>query len=445
MRKWFPCARPARYDRRVLSLTWVLLAASGVADQSVRFEPVPEPLGEAWADPCHDRGPVGRWVQMATAGAPASIHNWSWLDSAAVWTGTRLVVALRKNGAWSGPSFDPCDNVWSPAADIARLPRSEAWLSDDTDRPFRALGRDGSYDGFGKVAVWDDARNAWVGVTAPRDPLEPRSHYAVAVAGRRLMVWGGWTKASSVANDGAVLDLARKSWKPMSQAGAPSARLDPVAVVWTGTRLIVWGGRAPTSKPGSLRALGDGALYDPVADRWTPLPAASAPSARVQATVAWTGRKLVVIGGSADLDVSAALRDGAIYDPATDRWQHLEPPPGNVALPRANVGPLTRILPTRDGRVVFLPEPLEQVVVLDADRAAWSTLDAAPLRKRNSFRAFLIGRRLIVWGGQTLVAEFRCPPPVPGQPICDSFAQTAAHDDGWMMLLPPRAGEGRAR
>jgi hypothetical protein len=64
--------------------------------------------------------------------------------------------------------------------------------------------------------------------------------------------------------------------------------------------------------------------------------------------------------------------------------------------------------------------------------------------KRNSFRAFLLGRRLIVWGGQTVVAEFRCPPPVPGQPICDSFAQTAAHDDGWMMLLPPRAAESAA-
>ena len=56
--------------------------------------------------------------------------------------------------------------------------------------------------------------------------------------------------------------------------------------------------------------------------------------------------------------------------------------------------------------------------------------------KRNSFRALLLGRRLIVWGGLTVIAEHICPPPIPGQPICDSFAETAARDDGWMILLP---------
>jgi len=34
---------------------------------------------------------------------------------------------------------------------------------------------------------------------------------------------------------------------------------------------------------------------------------------------------------------------------------------------------------------------------------------------------------------------------VSGQPMCDPFARTAEHDDGWMIMLTPRAGEGRAR
>ena len=85
---------------------------------------------------------------------------------------------------------------------------------------------------------------------------------------------------------------------------------------------------------------------------------------------------------------------------------------------------------------MFVPDDVGKVLVLDADHAGWSTLDAGELGKRNSFRAFLVGRRLIVWGGVTVIAEHLCPPPVPGQPLCDSWAERASRDDGWMMLLP---------
>lgn len=162
---------------------------------------------------------------------------------------------------------------------------------------------------------------------------------------------------------------------------------------------------------------------------------ANAPSPRTEATIAWTGRKLVVVGGSTQLG-GPPLRDGAIYDPAADRWTALEPPPHDIVLPRGNVGPLTHILVAPDGRVVFLPENLGEVAILDAERARWTTVDARGPANRNSYRALLLGRRLIVWGGLTVIAEHRCPPPIPGQPICDSFAETASHDDGWMLVLP---------
>jgi hypothetical protein len=184
-----------------------------------------------------------------------------------------------------------------------------------------------------------------------------------------------------------------------------------------------------------VRTLGDGALYDPATDRWTPMSAANAPSARTDATVAWTGRKLVVWGGAPQMG-GPPLSDGGIYDPKTDRWTHLDAPPDGLVLPKRNIGPLVRILVAPDGRVVFLPEQLGGIAVLDADTARWSSVDADGPGKRNSFRAFLLGRRLIVWGGQTLIAEHICPPPVPGQPICDSFAESAPRNDGWMIVLP---------
>ena len=414
-----------------MMLPLLLQAVFGVADPVQRFTPVAAPA--AWADPCGDRGPAGRWLKMSTANAPPSIHNASWLDSATVWTGGRMVVALRKGGKWSGNAFDPCANAWSPIADTQELAREEPWQIEQRDRPFVASHANGSDDGFEKLLVWDSAAKKYVTVTAA-PPLAPRGHYAVALFGRKLLVWGGWGHTLTALGDGAVLDIARKSWKKMSARGAPSPRLEPV-VAWTGSRLVVWGGRFMSSPGSAVAVLADGAQYDPAADKWTPMSPVNAPSPRVEPVVAWTGRKLIVVGGSAQLG-GPPLRDGGIYDPATDRWTPVEPLPGDVVLPKANVGPLTRILIAPDGRVVFLPEKLTEIVILDPASARWTTLDADGPGKRNSYRAFLAGRRLIVWGGAQLIAEHICPPPVPGQPICDSWAEVAPRDDGWMILLP---------
>jgi hypothetical protein len=410
-----------------------LLAAAGVENPAMRFEPVPEPV--TTTDPCRERGPAGKWLKMSADGAPKSIHNEGWLDSASFWDGARLVVALRRNGKWNGTAFDPCANAWSPIAETTALARVEPWPSDGHDRPYLPKRANGSADPFDAISVWDATAKAWVVVKSEPAPLVPRGHYAVAWLGRKLLVWGGWSYPVGVQGDGAVLDLARKSWKKMSPAGAPSPRLAPTAVAWTGSRLLVWGGRFAGANFGAIRMLGDGAAYDPAVDRWTPMSSVNAPSPRAEATVVWTGRRLVVWGG-APLPGGAALADGGVYDPATDRWTKLEAPQGKVDLPKGNVGPLTHVLVAPDGRVVFLPDNLGKVVLLDADRARWTVLDAGDLGARGSYRAFLLGRRLVVWGGVTLVAQHLCPPPVPGQPICDSWAETAPRDDGFMMLLP---------
>ena len=421
-----------RYDEAGVIPTLLLQAVFGVADPVQRFEPVPTPI--AWSDPCGDRGPVGQWVKMSSAGAPESIHNAGWLDSASVWTGTRMVIALRKNNTWSGNAFDPCANAWSPIPPAQQVAHAEPWLGDGHDRPFVASHANGSDDGFEKVMVWDSATKKWVTITSP-PPFSPRGHYAVALLGRKLLVWGGWAiRAGGAQGDGAVLDLAHKSWKKISSLNAPSPRLDPM-VAWTGKRLLIWGGRFATWPPASARTLGDGAAYDPATDRWTPMSTENAPSPRTDAVVAWTGRKLVVLAGAPEIG-GKPLRDGGIYDPATDRWTHVDPPPGNVVLPKGNVGPLTYVVVAPDGRVVFLPQQLEQIVILDPETARWTTLDTDAPGKRNSFRAFLVGRRLIVWGGSQLIAEHLCGPHIEGQPQCDPWAETAPRNDGWMILLP---------
>jgi N-acetylneuraminic acid mutarotase len=79
----------------------------------------------------------------------------------------------------------------------------------------------------------------------------------------------------------------------------------------------VWGGHRFGSP------LNDGAAYDPLTDRWTPISAAGAPSARSHPAGVWTGSEWVLFGG---LNAAAAVAGGSAYAPATDTWRSLDNP-----------------------------------------------------------------------------------------------------------------------
>lgn len=85
--------------------------------------------------------------------------------------------------------------------------------------------------------------------------------------------------------------------------------------VWTGKELLVWGGS--TLVTSENRWLADGAALDPVANRWRPLPPAPI-GPRSEAATVWTGSEMVVWGGTAN---SQMLTDGAAFNPETHRWR----------------------------------------------------------------------------------------------------------------------------
>lgn len=128
---------------------------------------------------------------------------------------------------------------------------------------------------------------------------------------------------------GVRVDLATATTTPIARPNAPTPRSTP-ATVWTGKKLFVWGGTQKQSNPYQQCTGNDtcittntGALYDPADDKWTAISAKDAPSARAFHDVLWTGTKVVVWGGHSDgvpgRD-STLLLDGGVYDPATDGW-----------------------------------------------------------------------------------------------------------------------------
>jgi hypothetical protein len=94
--------------------------------------------------------------------------------------------------------------------------------------------------------------------------------------------------------------------------------------------MLVWGGQDASGQ------LGDGAAYDPVADTWTPISAAGAPSPPFSIpapdgyiagnSTAWTGSKLLTYGA-----LPSGAGWGGIYDPQTNTWAEMAPAPSQLA------------------------------------------------------------------------------------------------------------------
>ncbi len=252
------------------------------------------------------------WSTLSPVNAPSArrLH-------AMAWTGERLIVwgGLGASFLGTGGVYDPVNQSWSPTATMDAPSEREghafAWTG---ARLFVFGGRND--DGLlGDGASYDPLGNLWDPLPRPNAP--PARRYATATwCGDRVLVFGGEGDAGET-DTGASLPMTggvtHGTWSTLSAAGAPSARQGHSAV-WTGSRLIVWGGKAGGAP------LGDGASYDPHTDAWTPLPSDLAPSRRSGHVAFWTGREMLVFGGE---DASGALSTGAAYDPARNQWRHL--------------------------------------------------------------------------------------------------------------------------
>lgn len=129
--------------------------------------------------------------------------------------------------------------------------------------------------------------------------------------------------------DATAQQLAAGQWQPLP--AGPIAGRSGAAVAWTGRQLIVWGG----SDNKFVKAFNTGAAYDPRTGGWQPLPPAPEGQTLLgsdwQRSV-WTGRELLIWGGYTPVDPQRRPRlfkpAGALaYDPARRAWRRLPPSP----------------------------------------------------------------------------------------------------------------------
>ncbi|MCX6879577.1 MAG: galactose oxidase [Verrucomicrobia bacterium] len=243
----------------------------------------------------------------ATPPAPRNLHT-------AVWTGSEMIVWGGWNGSGylnGGKRYNPASNTWTALA-ARDAPTVRAWHTAVWTGSEMIVW--GGWSGSGCLndgARYDPAANCWTAVATTGTPAERQYHTAVWT-GREMIVWGGVGNSGylNYLNDGGRYDPTANRWSAVATTGSPSVRTGHTAV-WTGSEMIVWGGRDGSS------SFNDGGRYDPAgAGAWTAIPntLANTPGGRSHHTAVWTGSEMIVWGGVGTSP--GILDDGGRYNPA---------------------------------------------------------------------------------------------------------------------------------
>ena len=345
------------------------------------------------------------WTALPASGMPTARFNHravfaSWMERISkpnnqfedvekrglvVWGGEDGVSVLASGGRLifdtSGPIWGPTSVDGQPAARTGHSLVSlgstvVAWGGTDGTRYMNSGAR---YNPT-RTAQPAGPANTWFTL---RTAAAPRAGHSSVWTGSQLLVWGG-RDADRTLNSGGRYDPAIDNWSSMTDVGAPSAR-DLHTAVWSGSQMIVWGGGAN---------LASGGRYDPVTDRWSTLSASGAPSGRVSHTAVWTGSRMIVWGGNS----TSPLNTGGRYDPTTDTWSAISTTGAPTARAYHTAVWTGSTMLVWGGAVVAVP--LATGGRYDPGTNAWfplSAVDAPQARSRHV--AAWTGSKMIVWGG----------------------------------------------
>lgn len=349
---------------------------------------------------------------------------------AAVWSGSHLIVwggfsgvaataglagaGIRSDGAL----FDPRSDNWKlvPPAPFPHRPDIPAiW----TGKEMIAWGGDPAQPGLG--AAFDPAQETWRALPPP-SPFLARGGQSAVWTGSELIVWGGRVAAQAnpaeqpaLSSAGAAYNPGTDSWREI--LSAPISPRDGHSAVWTGKEMIIWGGAVAPGRTSGALLSGAGA-YDPARNLWRTLPAA--PSALI-GSAHWTGAEMLVFGarlaldgaggqqvqgspaGAPGQDAAGYVMEALAYDPGTNRWRMLPPPPLRSRTDAGAVWSRDRLVVwgglARDG--LSPAAPARDGAAYDPGNQRWERIPDSPIPGRDiGFSMVASGDGAIVWGGK---------------------------------------------
>jgi hypothetical protein len=206
---------------------------------------------------------------------------------------------------------------------------------------------------------------------------------------KKVFIWGGQDAAGNALDNGAIYTPASDTWQLLPRdTGAPSARIMATAL-WTGRLVIVYGG----TDAGGNNVFRDGASYDQQMNSWSPLPRNSPTSPRSAPFAFWDGARATFWGG---------LNASSTGVPGADRYDLRA---WSVSSGSGDPGPLINPALAFDGSVIYLqggwvpPNSQDKVYSYTPATDKWAALDKSLSPRSGAFGAW-DGARFVVWGGR---------------------------------------------
>ncbi len=160
---------------------------------------------------------------------------------------------------------------------------------------------------FTKAFAFIETSDSWTAMTTTGAPFGSRN-FAAVWTGSKMITWGGWPNTSN----GGVYDPATDSWVGTSTVNRPGFAENRTAYAWTGKQLILWGGYNGGT------GVNTGGYFDPIANSWTQMTTLNAPTGAYSASGAWTGSKFIVWGGESNF--VNRFNTGGVYDLEANSW-----------------------------------------------------------------------------------------------------------------------------
>lgn len=319
---------------------------------------------------------AGAWLPVASNPIP------SLWGGKPVWTGS--VMLVWPTAGSGGHRYDPLTDTWTPIASAGAPAISGDFTSVWTGSKMIVWGEGGQpHPSPGVGGLYDPASDAWTLTTTVGAPSSRRGHTAVWT-GTRMIVWGGlYTSFGDdfALGDGYSFDPQANAWSPIASSGlVPRGNH---AAVWTGSRMLIWGGVAGDIVMG-YPTLGDGARYDPSTNTWSAINSTGAPAGRHLHSAVWAFNRMIIWGGATCPGDGHCtdLASGGRYNPTLNAWTAVgtagDPPPPMSGHAAVWTGQAMVVYkgPSRGGMYTPLTDTWVRVAAADApallDGAVWA-------------------------------------------------------------------------